>query len=114
MLVDGFVCDQGLLHVVGADAMSLFAVFANGKHGWRLRQMKGWRKGPAVCAPPALSLEVHQKLTCHPFPAPFPCAGVMSNGGLNSSMPAAGRLQLHADGCAWHATQASMHPLSSA
>ncbi|PRW57063.1 band 7 [Chlorella sorokiniana] len=30
VLVDGFVCDQGMLHVVGADAMSLFAVFTNG------------------------------------------------------------------------------------
>lgn len=32
------------------------------------------------------------------IPAPFPCAGVMSNGGFNNSMPGAGRLQLHADG----------------
>ncbi len=31
MLVDGWQCNQNMLHVVGADAMSLFAVFANGE-----------------------------------------------------------------------------------
>lgn len=41
VLVDGFVCDQGLLHVVGADAMSLFAVFSNGRHGWRPGRSEG-------------------------------------------------------------------------
>lgn len=30
VLVDGFTCDQNMLHVVGADAMSLFGVFSNG------------------------------------------------------------------------------------
>ena len=28
--VDGFTCDQNMLHVVGADAMSVLGVFANG------------------------------------------------------------------------------------
>lgn len=41
VLVDGWQCDQGMLHVVGADAMSLFAVFTNGEQRQRRRGLGG-------------------------------------------------------------------------
>lgn len=33
MLVDRFYIAPSMLHCVGADAMSMFAVFSNGEHG---------------------------------------------------------------------------------
>ena len=81
MLVDGWQCDQGMLHVVGADAMSLFAVFANGEQRQRRRELGGCCfTSQLLCTQgvhswPFLSASHMAFVFCFLL-----CAGVMSNG----------------------------------